>query len=331
MRQTTVITILLAILAFLNSDLATAGSRIAENQRIDVGGYRMNSVLLKPHGRAELPPIVFIHGASTSLYDPMFSFRTKLQGRAELLFVDRPGHGLSDVGGIKNTFPDGQADAIATLMEKRGIKNAIIVSHSFGGSVAAALAVRHPDKVIGLVFLSPAVYPWKGGIAWYNKVAHVPVVGWVFSGLVVPPAGLIELDSATRSVFAPNRRPDDYISKTMAYQAIQPAVFHHNAIEILNLQKWANQASPLYPTIDAPTIIITGDADPIVSPKVHSEHLARDIKGSQLIMIHNLGHKSDFVASDVAIAAIERIAGKRRDLNRIARVVEKRIVVDQAH
>ena len=43
----------------------------------------------------DLPPVVFLHGASGNLYDQMAAFRDRLAGRAELLFVDRPGHGWS--------------------------------------------------------------------------------------------------------------------------------------------------------------------------------------------------------------------------------------------
>lgn len=305
-----------------------ADSQSREEVRIDVGGYSLNSVMLNTKAKAHLPPIVFIHGASTSLFDPMYSFREALKGRATLFFVDRPGHGRSDLGGEANTFPDGQADAIAKLMERRGIRKAIIVSHSFGGAVAAELAVRHPDRVIGLVFLSPAVYTWKGSLEWYYDAAGAPVVGWLFSGLVIPPAGFLAIDSATKAVFAPNHRPDDYIRKTKAYQAIGPAAFRRNAIEIANLQKWAKRFAAGYRYIAAPTIIITGDADQIVSPSIHSRHLARDIRGSELIVVHNLGHKSDFVARDLAIAAIERIAGFKRNLRKTARRVEHTIAKD---
>lgn len=75
--------------------------------RIDVGGFKLNSVLLDAGERARPPPIVFIHGASTSLYDPMLSFQEKLKGNATLLFVDRPGHGQFVAGGPANLLPDG--------------------------------------------------------------------------------------------------------------------------------------------------------------------------------------------------------------------------------
>lgn len=307
-----------------------AEQAVQKDVRIDVGGYSLNSLLLPASAKADLPPIVFIHGASANLYDQVFSFRQKLEGRATLLFVDRPGHGRSDIGGRRNVSPDGQADAIAALMDKRGIDNAIIVSHSFGGSVAAALALNHPEKVKGLVFLSPAVYPWPGGIAWYYDAANAPVTGWLFSGFVAPIAGLIAIDAATKGVFAPNERPDDYITKSRAFQALKPRAFRHNAMEIANLLEWTKVNSPRYKTIKAPTVVITGDTDDIVSPVLHSEHLARDIRDARLIVVHNLGHKSDYVANDLAIAAIESVAGKKSDLRKITREIESRIAADPA-
>lgn len=128
---------------------------------IDVGGFRLNSVLVPASDKADLPPLVFIHGASGNLRDQMHAFRSKLEGRATLLFLDRPGHGYSERGGPENAWPDGQANAIAHLMEKRGIDRAIIVAHSFGGAIAASFALEHPEKTAGLLFLAPATHPGR--------------------------------------------------------------------------------------------------------------------------------------------------------------------------
>ncbi|KRB62083.1 esterase [Rhizobium sp. Root708] len=295
---------------------------------VDIGGVKLNSILIKAGRRADLPPIVFIHGASASLYDPMFSFRTKLEGRADLLFVDRPGHGASDAGNPPMILPDGQADAIAQLMKKRGIGKAIIVGHSFGGAIAAALALRHPEKVAGLVLLSPAVYPWEGGVAWYYDAATVPVTGPLFSALIVPPVGLLAIDRSTNAVFWPNHRPANYVRETRAVQALRPAAFWHNAMEVKALSSWAKTASLKYSRIKAPTVIITGDADKIVSPAVHAQRLARDISRAKLVVVHNLGHKSDYVASDLAIEAIKRVAGQKANLAAVQKTTEQRIAGD---
>lgn len=308
--------------------LATEAGPSRVEAKIDVGGFKLNSVLLPAKKSADLPPIVFIHGASTSLYDPMYAFREPLEGRAKLLFVDRPGHGLSDIGPKENIQPDAQADAIARLMQKRGIPKAIIVGHSFGGAITAAFAVRHKDMVEGLVFLSPALYPWPGGISWYYDAARAPVTGLFFSTIIAPPAGLLALNAAAKRVFAPNPMPSDYVSKTRSYRALRPTAFRHNAQEVGALNGWAKTASTHYREIKAPTIIIAGDADNVVSTEIHSKHLARDIPGAELIIVHNLGHKSDYVARDLAIAAIEKIAGKKRNLKAIAKTLEAKIAKD---
>lgn len=294
---------------------------------IDVGGYRMNSVYVPRPKGADLPTLVFIHGASANLRDPMVAFRAKLEGRADMLFLDRPGLGFSDRGGPQNAYPDGQADAIATLMHKRGIKKAIIVSHSFGGAIAASFALNHKDMVAGLLFLSPATHPWPGGIEWYYDVAKTPVLGWFFSTLVAPPVGLASIDKATKYVFEPNPRPDDYIEQTAAYLAIRPRAFRNNAIDIANLLEYVKRVSPRYKEIKAPTVIITGDADRVVLPEIHSRQLHEDIAGSTLLRIHNLGHKPDYVVTDLAIAAIEKLGGKKRNLQKLAAEAEAGIQV----
>ncbi|MBP1859049.1 alpha/beta fold hydrolase [Rhizobium herbae] len=294
---------------------------------IDVGGYRMNSVYVPRPKSADLPTLVFIHGASANLRDPMVAFRDKLEGRADMLFLDRPGLGFSERGGPQNAYPDGQADAIAALMKKRGIKKAIIISHSFGGAIAATFALNHKDMVAGLLFLSPATHPWPGGIEWYYDVTRTPVLGWLFATLIAPPAGLAAIDKATKAVFAPNPRPDGYIEETAAYLAIRPRAFRNNAIDIANLLEYVKRVSPRYREIKAPTAIITGDADRVVLPEIHSRQLHEDITGSTLLRIHNLGHKPDYIVTDLAIAAIETLAGKKRDLTRLAGQAEAGIAV----
>jgi pimeloyl-ACP methyl ester carboxylesterase len=295
---------------------------------IDIGGLRLNSVFLPAGENADLPPIVFIHGASGNLRDQMHAFRAKLAGRADLLFLDRPGHGYSERGGPENAWPDGQAHAIARLMEKRGIAKAIIVGHSFGGAIAASFALEHPDKTAGLLFLAPATHPWPGGVDWYYDLAKMPVGGWLFTRLVALPAGLSRIDSGTRFVFAPNARPDDYMEATAPALVLRPAAFRNNATDVANLLEYVRRVQPRYAEIRTPTVIVTGDTDGVVYEEIHSRGLARDIAGSELVWIRNLGHKPDYVVTDLAIEALEKIAGKNRDLQESARRAEARLAKD---
>jgi pimeloyl-ACP methyl ester carboxylesterase len=291
----------------------------------DVGGYRMNAVHVPRPEAPDLPAIVFIHGASGNLLDQRGAFLAPLAGRAEMLFVDRPGHGYSERGGPENALPSGQADAIAHLMEKRGIDKAIIVGHSFGGAIAAAFGVRHPDKTRGLLFLAPATHPWPGGVDWYYHVATVPLIGWLFTHALVVPLGLGRMEQVTRSVFNPNQRPADYIARTGPSLVLRPETFCNNASDCIRLLDYVKVQSPLYAQITAPTVIITGDSDDIVWEHLHSQGLARDIEGSELVRIRGVGHKPDYLATDVAIAALEKIAGQFRDLEAAARTAEERL------
>ena len=295
---------------------------------IDIGGYSINALHLKRPDGADLPPLVFIHGASGNLRDQMQAFASPLEGRAEMLFVDRPGHGYSERGGPDNAFPSGQADAIAKLMDKLQIGPAIIVGHSFGGAIAAAFAVRHPQMTAGLLFLAPATHPWPGGVDWYYRLASAPVLGWIFAHTLVIPAGLRKLDQGTIGVFSPNPRPHDYIEKTAPALVLRPDVFRNNARDVVNLLGYVTRESQRYREIKAPTVIITGDSDDVVLAELHSIGLERDIVGSELITIRNLGHKPDYIANDVAIAAIEYLAGAPRDLQQVARLAEIRIAAE---
>ncbi|UDF28291.1 UNVERIFIED_ORG: alpha/beta hydrolase [Roseateles sp. XES5] len=297
---------------------------------IEVGGLRMNSVYVPAGEKADLPPIVFIHGASGNLRDQMHAFRGKLEGRADLLFLDRPGHGYSERGGPENAWPDGQAHAIARLMEKRGIDRAIIVGHSFGGAIAASFALEHPEKTAGLLFLAPATHPWPGGVDWYYDLARMPGVGWLFAHVAVMPAGLPRIETGTRAIFAPNPRPDDYIAVTAPALVLRPATFRNNATDVANLLDYVQRVQPRYGEIHTPTVIVTGDTDGVVYEEIHSRGLARDIAGSELVWIHNLGHKPDYVVTDLAIEALEKIAGEKRDIQESARRAEARLAKDHS-
>lgn len=286
---------------------------------VDIGGYRMNSLHLPAGPQADLPPIIFIHGASGNLRDQETAFRPALEGRAELLFVDRPGHGYSERGGEENGFPDGQADAVAKLMDARGIDRAIIVGHSFGGAIVASFGLRHPDRTLGLLFLAPATHPWPGGVDWYYDLAKAPYIGWLFTRTVALPAGMTRLEGATHGVFSPNPRPEKYVTEGAPALVLRPANFRYNAIDVANLNEYARRVSPLYRSIKTPTVIISGNQDAVVAEEIHSVGLRQEIEGSELVWLDNVGHKPDYVATALAVAAIEKLAGQDRDLQAAAR------------
>lgn len=323
--------LLALVLAFVG--VTRAGAWLIERRNLpvgdfaDIGGARIHYVHVPAPANAELPPIVFIHGASANLKDQMLPLRPLLEGRAEMLFLDRPGFGWSERGDNETLLA--QADTIAALMDQLGMKKAIVVGHSFGGAVATAFARKHPDKTLGLVFLSPASHPWPGGAtAWYYNLTAIPLIGPLFSETLAYPAGALRIDAATACVFSPNKAPDGYVAAASIPLVLRPGAFRANAADVAGLYGYALDASPHYHDIKAPTVIISGDHDKVVYATIHSTGLARDIPGAELVWVHNLGHKPDWIAPDLVVGAIEKTAGKSIDLQAMARRVEARLADD---
>lgn len=293
-----------------------------------VNGTRMHFVHLPAGPGADLPPVVFLHGASGNLHDAMMIWRERLEGRAELVFLDRPGHGWSSRGPKTNALPDGQAATIAALLDHLGIAKAIIVGHSFGGAVAVSFALNHPDKTAGTVFLSPVSHPWPGGINWYYDLTAMPVIGRLFSETLALPAGYSRMDGGTACVFAPNEPTPGYGRRSHLPLLFRPSHFRANAIDVAGLYDHVTRVAPRYREIATPSVIITGDRDTIVLPSIHSVGLERDLQDATLVRIRNLGHKPDHVVPEVVEAALARVAGLPDDLMAAAAAAEARLSGD---
>jgi pimeloyl-ACP methyl ester carboxylesterase len=156
-------------------------------------------------------------------------------------------------------------------------------------------------------------------------LANVPYLGTIFCNTLILPAGLMQLDAGVKHVFQPNPVPEGYAERAAIPLVLRPENFCSNGRDVANLLAYVRRTQPHYKEITAPTVIITGDSDDIVYEHLHSLGLNRDIAGSELVWVKGLGHKPDYVATDLVIAAIEKVAGIPRDLQKIARDVEQRI------
>ena len=115
------------------------------------------------------------------------------------------------------------------------------------------------------------------------------------------------------------------MEKTAPALVLRPRIFRSNAEDVANLLDYVKRESPRYREISAPTVIITGDRDDVVLAELHSIGLERDIAGAELVVIHDLGHKPDYIVTEVAIAAIEKLAGQPRNVKAMARLAEPRL------
>lgn len=126
------------------------------------------------------PARVYVHGlgAASTVYHAHIAARPELAGRRSL-FVDLPGHGISDRPEHFGYTLDDHANALAAALDEAGATGAELIAHSMGGSVAIVLAHRRPDLVSRLVLTEanldprPPVTAGSSGIASYEEDEYV--------------------------------------------------------------------------------------------------------------------------------------------------------------
>jgi pimeloyl-ACP methyl ester carboxylesterase len=254
------------------------------------------------------PPVVLIHGASGNLEDMRFALGERLAASHRVILIDRPGHGWSsrpESGDYAS--PARQAELVAGALEQIGVRRAILIGHSWGGAFATAYALAFPERTAGLVLLAAVTHPWPGDPGWYNKLVLLPYIGPLFLSTCVYPLGLLMVNDALRSVFEPQAVPDNYMRRAAIRLVLRPKTFHSNALDLAQLESFITAQVPHYGELGAPTVIITGDADTMVSPLINARVLAATLPHAKLVLLKDIGHMPHHAAPDVVAAAIDEL------------------------
>ena len=134
------------------------------------------------------------------------------------------------------------------------------------------------------------------------------MIGPLFARTVVLPVAFPFLQAFAGAVFAPQPMPQDYVRGSALALLLRPSAFLANARDVARLKESVTRQSPRYAEIAAPTVIVTGDRDTIVSPDIHSRALAATLPHAKLIVLPGVGHAVQHVAADLVIAETERLA-----------------------
>ena len=291
----------------------------ATGRFVEVAGGRLHIVELPPREPSSPGdiPLLLIHGASGNLEEIRYALGETLSAHRRVILIDRPGRGSSDrPGGRADSSPSRQAALVRDVLDRLGIPRAIVVAHSWGGALALALAVDHPERVAGLVLLAPVSHPWTGGISWYYRITAAPFIGWLFAHTFALPFGTLLLDPTIRAVFAPQPAPPDYVERAAIRMVLRPAPFLANAQDVADLKRNVTAQAPRYGEITVPTVIITGDRDRTVWPNIHSRALAATLADVRLEMLPGIGHMVHYAAPDRVLAAVAEVEAKIRKTQR---------------
>jgi pimeloyl-ACP methyl ester carboxylesterase len=119
-------------------------------------------------------PVVLLHGlTATHRYVVMGSKSLQRAGH-DVLAYDARGHGRSDPAPSPEayTYEDLAADLVGVL-DAAGMERAVLAGASMGAHTAVRVALEHPDRVAGLVLVTPAYDPedWPGNLERWDALS----------------------------------------------------------------------------------------------------------------------------------------------------------------
>lgn len=265
------------------------------------------------------PELVLLHGAGGSLRDWTFSMFDQLTEDYTVTAFDRPGLGYTDqVPGIdtgafatEGDSPQAQAKMLREAAGIIGIKDPIVVGHSFGGIVALAWAVAGldedaPQNATALVSFAGVAMPWPGALDPYYTINASALGG----ALVVPVISAVATDgiiaSSVEGVFAPNAMPAGYADHIGPRLTLRPDSFRANVRQVNTLYPNVVEMVKRYPELTLPIEILHGLADKTVPIDVHAREIVKIVDTVRIQELEGVGHMPHHTAEPQAIATIER-------------------------
>lgn len=228
----------------------------------------------KGPGAGQGLPFVFQHGLGGDRRGPLELYA--YDPRVRLIALDCRAHGKTQpVGDVNKLRFDTFADDIIALLNYLQIEHFVAGGISMGAGVALNLALRYPERVLGLLLVRPA---------WLAAPAPPNLDGIVAAGQLIRDFGVEE--GRQRFLASPLYEQiahvSPYTASSLLAQFDEPRAADAWP-RLLQLPGDAPNRDPAaWRMIQAPTLILGTDADPI-HPCVYAETLADAIPGAHLV------------------------------------------------
>ncbi len=228
------------------------------------------------------PPVVLVHGTSSSLHT-WDGWAERLRQGHRVVRFDLPAFGLTGPSPTRDYSIDAYVALVDHLTTRLGLRRFVLGGNSLGGGIAWAYALAHPDRVRGLILVDAIGYPLRG--------SDLPIA-FRMAGWPVLPSLLAHLD--------PRRLVENGVRKSYGDASrIQPAIVDryyeltlrpgNRAAFVDRMRAARRDDSARIRELRQPTLILWGAEDRLV-PVEAARSFARDIQGAQLIVYAGLGH-----------------------------------------
>src|SRR4051794_14328509 len=175
---------------------------------IECEGVRLHYI---DRGDPEAPSVVLLHGNGSLIEDLIISgLVDRLARRNRVLCFDRPGFGYSQRPRSRIWSATAQADLFVKALNQLGVRNPVVLGHSWGALVAIAIGLRSDYPIRGLVLASGYYFPtWRWDV-WMMSGPAIPVLGDLVRYTVAPIISWAALPTVFRKLFAPRSVPANF-------------------------------------------------------------------------------------------------------------------------
>lgn len=216
-------------------------------------------------------------GQNGSLWLPVVN---QLNPDFKYILLDLPGFGQTQLLPSPATLPD-YANFVLSFMAKQKISQPAIFGHSFGGQIAAYLAIHRPRSLSALILLSPAIdrrrsLKQKAKICLYHHFS--------FLKSLLPPAILKRLLSLVSST--------DYYNSSPTHRQVLKNIVNFDLTGQLNL-------------INTPSFLLWGENDTEIA--YSGQTIANLIPNCRLYLLHQSDHSPHLSSPKTFIPAFNHL------------------------
>ena len=272
---------------------------------IDLDGQLVH---LRDEGpRTDAPPLVLIHGTSSSLHT-WEGWVAALRGQRRVITFDLPGFGLTGPSAGGDYRGETYARFTLALLDRLGVARFAIGGNSLGGEVAWRVAVLAPDRVERLILVDaagPAFERQSVPVGWI--VARTPVLNRVMEHLL--PRAMVAASVA--SVYGDPQR----VTPALVDRYYELTLREGNRRALAQrLSQWQpGEGAEQVAAVRAPTLILWGGRDRLIPPAV-GRWFDERIADSTLVVFDDLGHVPH---EEDAARTVQTVLGFLADARRV--------------
>lgn len=126
--------------------------RLTLAPQTDAEGRREEPITLSVHEGGEGPAVLLSHGFPELAYSWRHQYQALVDAGFRVIVPDQRGYGASDAPpGIETYDIDHLTGDLVGILDALEIEKAVVAGHDWGGFVAWAMPILHPDRTAGVI------------------------------------------------------------------------------------------------------------------------------------------------------------------------------------